>query len=291
MQEIAKILISYSVIIIGTLVLLPIGLYRKFRIEGDTFNSWLERYHFSITELVFSFFMLFLIMVFNSFHYIGPLLIGLMFIIYLSIKYGVKRDRTNTSIKSFALVFFGYIVIMTIYGKTNLISSGNSNYLNTLYMLPINLTIILILPFKERFKDFNWKITIKILIQTLIVYLLIKGTYFLLFDHNTVLETSLRYYLINFARNVYYPAFIEEIIFRGLLLTALLNLNWKVNTANITQAIIFGLIHIIGFDEFTLVNLLSTSMQIYIGYLFGKLYLTQKSLSSNIILHALFNVI
>lgn len=103
-------------------------------------------------------------------------------------------------------------------------------------------------------------------------------------------------FIIDFALkaviNSVYPAFYEEILFRGLLISGLKGFELSNNTCNIIQAIIFGIAHIMSWGEPSWwVHLLALSIQIMIGYLLEKLYFKTNSLLPCILFHGLNNTI
>ncbi|NCD06273.1 MAG: CPBP family intramembrane metalloprotease, partial [Spirochaetia bacterium] len=102
---------------------------------------------------------------------------------------------------------------------------------------------------------------------------------------------SFKYLIANFIQHIYYPSIVEEVIFRGFLLSALLSFNIRSDKANIIQAIIFGFSHMLGYKEITLISFFIPFVQIFIGYLIGKMYLKNKSISSCIILHTLIDTL
>jgi membrane protease YdiL (CAAX protease family) len=116
-------------------------------------------------------------------------------------------------------------------------------------------------------------------------------------------ELALRYYL-NFNRDTVrylssviivfiYPALYEEFLFRGLLVSGLKGFFNNECLINITQAIVFGLMHFSIYTErgFGIWSPVFIGSQVILGYLLGSLYLKTRSLTPSIILHTLFDIL
>jgi len=76
--------------------------------------------------------------------------------------------------------------------------------------------------------------------------------------------------------------FLEEIIFRGIILRRFLKTNMKVLLAIFLQALLFGIIHL---------NILQGLYAFMIGIIFGLIYYWCRSIWLPVIMHALFNSI
>ena len=73
-----------------------------------------------------------------------------------------------------------------------------------------------------------------------------------------------------------YPGLLEEVLYRGFLISGLKGLgidDWK---CNIVQAVIFGIIHVFSGGNYAWKVLLSTASQTLSGYVLGKIYLKTK---------------
>lgn len=96
----------------------------------------------------------------------------------------------------------------------------------------------------------------------------------------------------NFLKIAFYPAFYEELLFRGVLISGLLYFkidHWKIN---IVQALIFGITHFsantqIGSNYIMVLSLCSS--QFLSGYFWGEIYFKTNSLFTCIIFHTLMN--
>lgn len=190
----------------------------------------------------------------------------------------------------FGIVFIFYMAIQLYFSirYENLVEVFNLNEIRLYYQLPILLTLLLAYTFKVRYRRFNWSITIKevLFILLLFVPLLIEH------DFSDFMARNVDFFYIrNYFQQLYYPSIVEEVMFRGLLLTGLISIHVREDKANIIQAVVFGLIHLINFPEINVIALILISLQTFIGYIFGKLYLKTKSLMPGILLHALIDTI
>jgi membrane protease YdiL (CAAX protease family) len=150
------------------------------------------------------------------------------------------------------------------------------------------MTILLGYLFKVRFRDFNWDITVRTFLIIAIMFILLNLTDIVeAFKENNTIS----YYVANFAQKLFYPSIVEEVIFRGFLLSGLLAFNIREDKANIIQAILFGLIHLINYNEITVITVLLNCLQMYIGFIIGKIYIKTKSLTPCMLLHALLDTV
>jgi membrane protease YdiL (CAAX protease family) len=281
-----------GLIVLGVFVI-PYILFRVFKSQNQTYYVWLGEIGISKLEQIYIFVILICILFFSTIMFIPALLV----VTYLIIIYAYKAktsikniNRNTKDIKAFIIVFITYFVILSIFVRSGYLSNDNSFLMNTLHYLPINLTIFLMYIFGVSFKDFYWKSTFRDLLFVILLYLILKPLTFVVFEGLSFKSVTLEYFTINFLYNIYYPAFIEEILFRGLLLVGLLKIGVQGDKANIIHAMFFAVVHVIDSANLSFLTFLSTSIQCYIGYLFGKLYLSTRKLTPNIILHALFNV-
>lgn len=154
--------------------------------------------------------------------------------------------------------------------------------------------------FRVDIKKFSLKINVKMFFSVVFIFLcfflpytFISGTidnirYYSVFDKNLLCQ------ILDGLKNLIYPSAYEEYLFRGLLISGLLYFNiekWKVN---IIQATIFGLCHISANQSYGFSlksSILLTSMQILMGYLFGKVFFKTNSLMPVIILHTLVDTL
>ncbi|XMB86775.1 CPBP family intramembrane glutamic endopeptidase [Mycoplasmatota bacterium WC44] len=292
--ELLTMLLLLLATVIIAVIIIPYFLYKKLNHNEETYPAWLKSIGFSVAELMFVFVNLCLILVFNQLTMIPGLILALYIILLYNLKTKQKElvvEKNKKYLSAFLVVFISHLILLMLNRSIGYINNDNSWLMNTLYILPFNITLLFMYFFKVGFKDFKWNMTKKTIALALLLYLILKLLTFVLFDIEKLTSTSWLYYLVNFAHNIYYPAFTEEILFRGLLLTGLIHYGFSNSKANIIHALIFGVIHILNRGDLGLVELLSTSMQMYLGYLLGKLYLSTKSLSPNILLHGLFNVI
>ncbi len=293
-NTIEGILLTCSSFIIVTIILIPYLLYRFSSKEIKTYKEWIQSIGFSIQELVFILVNLILITLFNYFYVVFGFIVGLYMIGYIHNRKPKDDEtfvpKTNKYIKAFFLVFTVYLIFIIINSRFDLISDNESLLRNTLLLLPINGSILFMYVFKVSFKDFKWNINIKILLVVIVLFLVLRVLPTLL-DVDYEGNVTFVYFVTNLGFKIYNPAFIEEIIFRGLLLTGLIGCGFGNSKSNMMQAVIFGLIHVFSHDSIDLFIILGTSLQTFMGYLFGRLYLYTKSLTPNIVLHALQDIL
>lgn len=216
------------------------------------------------------------------------LLIVLAFQGLLVKKREVKFDKRL--LYGFMVILVGYLGIQLYFSVRydNLVEIFTLNEIRLYYQLPLLLTLSLAYLCKVKYRNLNWDVSIKELLLILLVFaplLLVQN-----FDHLLSRNVDF-FYIRNFIQQLYYPSIVEEVLFRGLLLTGLLSVHIREDRANIIQAIAFGLIHLLNHNEISIVSILLISLQTFIGYIFGKLYLKTKSLTPGIILHALIDTI
>lgn len=243
----------------------------------------------SFMELVFlSVCLIFIFLVRTK--YVLSFLFSLMILIVFEnqiTNYKVKLKKGKKFLYAFALVFFVYIIIQFFFNSVNT-DHFTLNQLRLLFQVPLTMTIFLGYLFQARLNDFNWDITPKSFFIVVLLFILIESATIL--DLQTESKT-ISFYIKNFIQKLFYPSIIEEVLFRGLFINGLLAFNKREDSANIIQSFIFGIVHIIGYKELSIVILLSTSIQMFIGYIFGKIYIKTKSLTPCILLHALIDAI
>lgn len=141
-------------------------------------------------------------------------------------------------------------------------------------------------------KNFKFKIGIKELLLVILLIAIKKVIECSFLGIDMLINGREVFYIfINFVINLISPAFIEEMIFRGLLMSGLKGFNFKIENANIIQAILFGSIHYFYYTQYGIIGILGISFQAIVGYMLGKLYIKTKSLTPCIVLHALINTI
>ncbi len=199
----------------------------------------------------------------------------------------VEIKKEKTFLYAFALVFFVYMIIQCFVNSVN-IDDYTHNQIRLLFQVPLTMTILLGYLFKVRLKDFNWGITLKSFFIIILIFILLESVTIvgLQTESNTI-----SFYIRNFIQKLFYPSIIEEVLFRGLFINGLLAFNKREDESNIIQSIIFGSIHILGYEEISIGIFLSTCIQMFIGYILGKIYIKTKSLTPCILLHAFIDTI
>lgn len=156
-------------------------------------------------------------------------------------------------------------------------------------------TLIMYL-FHLKFSIFKWSITFKELLVIILAFLCV------LFPRLIIQGNSaLRYYssfnkkdlayLYYCLRVLIYPAFNEEVIFRGLLITGLKGYRLEYWKINILQSIIFGLLHFGVYKGLGFIAIILMGSQIITGYILGIIYYKTKSLTPCILFHALIDIV
>ncbi len=292
--EIIFYLCTYSFLILFSFLLLPWGLYKTSPQGRLSFPKWLDRYGISRMELLFSIACLLSIMIFNAIHMIVPLILS--FYAIIAFRHHIQNDQlaiphNKKILHAFFLAFGLYLLIINGFTVFGIWEKANTIHDYRLIQLPIILTITSCTLFKVRLRDFNWSINAKTLLYIFALFILLKIPYIVATDFDSLKALPVDYFFRNFFQQIYYPSIVEEVIFRGFLLSGLLSIGIRESKANMIQAVVFGLIHALPPNELTIISILSTSMQMYLGYLIGKIYLSTKSLTPCIILHGLIDTI
>ncbi|TCO70678.1 CAAX prenyl protease-like protein [Marinisporobacter balticus] len=292
-EQIIITIIQYTVLICFSIIGIPGIVYRVFSKEKIGFLKWIGLYDISLMELFFITICLFLVLFFNNFSRILPLILMLYALIifkYQMTSNKIKIKNEKKFLYAFIIIIFVYMGINLYYNYINLLDTINTINQYRLVQLPLTMTIFLGYLLRVRLKDFNWSITFRALFVVVLVYILYL-TYFLFYDMKSLMQSTPTYFIKNFVQQIYYPSIVEEVIFRGYLLSGLLAFGVREDKSNIIQAIVFGVIHVLGFKEISIISFLVISFQVFLGYLFGKIYLSTKSLTPCIILHALIDTL
>lgn len=147
------------------------------------------------------------------------------------------------------------------------------------------------LPLKFSLKGFLF-IIVALILYKLPFVVLFKT---ILTNHFTAIE-----FILSIITTLIFTALKEEIIFRDFLLFGLISHGFSSKSANMIQAIIFGLIHISTNKQVLLshssgahiliTSVLTCSYQILMGYLFGKITIKSKSIGYSVILHTFVDI-
>jgi membrane protease YdiL (CAAX protease family) len=171
----------------------------------------------------------------------------------------------------------------------------NSKYINNTFSKIIAILLITSMIFisyfwKIKISSFNFKLTKEMLILTIIIYLIFIMLRYL--GHDTVILDFRKYFvlLLNSSLKLIQPAFVEEYIYRGLLISGLLGLGLCPSKTNILQSFIFGIIHINQYPQFGILCFIPTIAQMLLGFIMGKIYFKTNSLTPCIIFHWLWNI-
>ncbi|WP_160675297.1 CPBP family intramembrane glutamic endopeptidase [Clostridium sp. C8-1-8] len=207
--------------------------------------------------------------------------------------YSDYKDR-NKLILFFINIPLLFLIMMQI------IIQVNSNFTRISVILASLLAIIIYLS-KYNKRRVPLTCRLKGVIFIIITFLLYKLPLVLLYhtiftNHYTSIE-----FVIAILSTLIFTALTEEVIFRDFLLFGLISRGISPKSANMIQAIIFGLIHIAvnrqarlkiySGSNLLICSILTCSFQVLIGYLFGKIVIKSKSIGCSVILHTLIDFI
>lgn len=202
----------------------------------------------------------------------------------------------------FIIIYTIMVILIISFNKFLSLNSNSVNQVKLLYILllqaVITSTIFLSYIFGISLKEYNWKISFKWISIIFLVYLAYKLSLNILilknnsFSINNIFSISfvVKFVLYTLYKCLY-PGLLEEVLYRGFLISGLKGLgitDWK---CNIVQAIVFGIIHFLASGNYAWRVLLSTAAQTLMGYVLGTLYFKTKSLTPCILLHGLINAI
>lgn len=203
-----------------------------------------------------------------------------------------KESDYNKHVKRvflFSSILVTYIVILGV-------TKFNNDYKSLILSDCIFAVIIIFFSFQSdnsifsliKFKKFNWKLFLKVLIISPIVAIIVH--YFAVFFNYSVLNKSHTIYFEHFKDSPYpllfciisiavFPAIFEEIAFRGILFDELLNIT-KLKPTIIITSILFTSIH------FSVIS----SLWLFPGALiFGLMRAKYRSITYGIIGHFMYN--
>jgi hypothetical protein len=215
-------------------------------------------------------------------------LLALLILLLASGKLGANNNELiydRRFLKAFLLVFATWYLLIILSRVIGLEGLTN-NQIRLYYQLPSILSILLMYVYGVKFSDFNWNLRVIDIVVVIMVFVLVE--FYALFIE---LDMTLGLIFKSFVLHILYPSFVEEMIFRGLLLTGLLSLGVDIRRANLYQALLFGIMHVHMYEYILIISLLKSSVQVFMGYIFGKLYIESKSLTPCILLHSLLDTI
>ncbi|QAA32578.1 CPBP family intramembrane glutamic endopeptidase [Clostridium manihotivorum] len=212
----------------------------------------------------------------------------------------IEIFSSKTAIIPFCIIFslniFSAIILDRFFGLNNS-TTGKSNFtIVFLFQLVITSYILISYLFKIKLSSFKWNISKKTFLYIILLFLIINISDLinsLLLNGKIITATGHNYIVwlfISTSFHIFYPALCEEVLWRGILISALRGMRIKNEYCNIIQAVLFGLAHtfMIG-TNISFIFVLHTAVQMIWGYVFGKLYFKTKSLVPGMIFHALFN--
>jgi len=289
-----QIIIKYLIIILSSTLLFPYIFYKLNASNKISFKEWLNIFDVTFLEVFFIIVCLIVILIFNTIQIIVPAILS----IYFLILGGNKIENSKIQILLNKKYLYSFIFVFLLYLSILLFLNLNSVFerlqnMNKIRILQFCITFPILLGFifNVKLRYFNWRMRFIDVIFAIAIFTLLKVLYIYISDAEVLKNISLKHFILNFIQHIYYPSIVEEILFRGFLLTALLSFNIRSDKANIIQAIVFGFSHLLGYKEITLLSFFMPFVQIFIGYLIGKIYLKNKSISACIFLHALIDTL
>lgn len=190
----------------------------------------------------------------------NPIPISLAIVVAISLIYIIPIDNNKNEyiyknknalypfIIVYSIMLFSIFILNKLFNLNNSTAMNfNSDYL-LIIQLFISMSIFICYFFKISIIDFNWHISRKSFALVIIVFIV----YRFIFKFNDITNGTINIhqilnleFIIDFALKAFinslYPAFYEEILFRGLLISALRGFDLSNNKCNIIQAVILEL--------------------------------------------------
>lgn len=232
-------------------------------------------------------------------HYGGLVALSLLVLCLLLSK---KLDGSSIIYANKKLLFIFVIVYSIIFMNVILTGFGLYQYLgfnddyikNIIKIICLTLSLVLLKVFRVSIKNFKWKMSRSQMIGTLAIGLMFACIIIFLDGFRFIYSFNgdLVQYGFYILKTIILVAFFEELLCRGILVSALKGYQiaeWKIN---VIQAFLFGILHCVRYlDKGIGVALLITCYQTVIGYLFGKIYLKTKTLTPGMLLHLLWDIL
>lgn len=230
---------------------------------------------------------------FNSINILGTIVCILIIYVFLNkgsegVIYSNKRG-----VNAFMIIMVIYS--FTIYLLTYVIKFDMNFTINTALQIFLVVCILIMYPFGIKLSNFNWKISFKEIIIIVLAFLCIKFP-MVIFEGKWSLVYYSRFngnnlgYIYYFFRVFIYPAFNEEVIFRGLLISGLSGYKISFYKINIIQSILFALAHFGVYNGLGLKAIIFMSIQGIMGFILGIIYKRTNSLTPCILFHALLDI-
>ena len=185
-------------------------------------------------------------------------------------------------------------VFLTAFGLYKYLGFNDEYIKNIIKIICLTLSLVLLKTSRISTKNFKWNMCRSQIIGTLVIGLMY--TCITLFLDGSIFinrfEGDIVHYGFYILKTLILVAFFEELLCRGILISALKGYQISEWKANIIQALLFGILHCVKYlDKGIGVALLITCYQTVIGYFFGKLYLKTKSLTPVILIHLLWDIL
>lgn len=227
-------------------------------------------------------------------------------IILVSLLFKVNFIKENKKIytNKRALISFTILYLMNISYNLYIFSSNSINYINLkeylIKFLPkqilMFLIVIIIMKFtKCSIKNFKFKANAKEIFLVLLLSVVMFLCNLVVYGSNGIniyiISNGVTILMFNVIQGFFVPALIEEILFRGLLISGLKGFSINDESVNIIQSIIFAITHFFMYISMGWIGMLGMSNQALIGFLLGKIYLKTGSITICALCHVLINTL
>lgn len=145
--------------------------------------------------------------------------------------------------------------------------------------------------FGSSIKKINWKIKRNQFLYTL-GFIILFSPILIYLRGLAFLNLKPELLLYNVLCIIFLDGIFEELVNRGLFISGLMGYGFTEEKANIIQSLVFGVLHCFAYlSNGIIIAILLTVLQTLLGYLFGKIYLTTKSLMPGILIHIVWNIL
>jgi hypothetical protein len=202
----------------------------------------------------------------------------------------IKIPAIRNAIYPFIIIYVIHFAVSIIDYKLGIFKSINNTFCKLAIVILIISTIFISYFWGIKITSFNYKISIRMILFTLFIYSISYLSS--LFGRVAHLHSIYDYIIIllNSLKTFIQPAFVEEYIFRGLLISGLLSFGLDSFKTNMLQSLLFGIVHINQYPQLGILCFIPTIAQVLVGFILGKIYLKTNSLTPCIIFHALFDI-
>ena len=213
-----------------------------------------------------------------------------------------KIYENKKSLALFSIIYVFIAVVSILFNKILHLNNYTINNINLIYVFILQAvlisTIFLCYLFGIRLGYYNWNITLKQIGIIVLIYITNRLILNLITidDKDFVIINLFKFsfvikFIISTFYHCFYPGFLEEVIYRGFLITGLKGIGCNEWKCNVIQSLLFGILHVFAWGSSSWLFLLSTAYQCLLGFALGKIYFKTKSLTPCIFLHGLLDAI